>query len=94
MNIVADRSQEGGLSTVGYDDDGVRAIGSEFHIIQDGVFQNYQMAIGQAQLIGQPRSNGCAFADSWDSFPHPAHAQCLTPAEPEAVARSTISSAT
>ena len=28
MNIVADRSQEGGLSTVGYDDDGVRSIGS------------------------------------------------------------------
>jgi len=69
MNIVADRSQEGGLSTVGYDDDGVRAIGSEFHIIEDGVFKNYQMAIGQAQLIGQPRSNGCAFADSWGSFP-------------------------
>ncbi len=69
MNIVADRSQEGGLSTVGYDDDGVRAIGSEFNIIEDGIFKNYQMAIGQAQLIGQPRSNGCAFADSWSSFP-------------------------
>src|SRR3984885_6975546 len=69
MNIVADRTQEGGLSTVGYDDDGVRAIGAEFPIIEDGVFKNYQMAIGQAQLIGQPRSNGCAFADSWNSFP-------------------------
>jgi TldD protein len=69
MNIVADRSQEGGLSTVGYDDDGVRSIGTEFHIIENGIFKNYQMAIGQAQLIGQPRSNGCAFADSWDSFP-------------------------
>jgi TldD protein len=69
MTIVADRSQEGGLSTVGYDDDGVRSIGTEFNIIEKGVFKNYQMAIGQAQLIGQPRSNGCAFADSWDSFP-------------------------
>ena len=69
MNIVADRSQEGGLSTVGYDDDGVRSVGTEFNIIKNGVFVNYQMAIGQAQLIGQPRSNGCAFADSWSSFP-------------------------
>jgi TldD protein len=69
MHIVADRSQEGGLSTVGYDDDGVRSVGTEFDIIKDGIFLNYQTAIGQAQLIGQPRSNGCAFADSWGSFP-------------------------
>ena len=69
MNIVADRSQEGGLSTIGYDDDGVRSVGTEFHIIENGIFKNYQTAIGQAQLIGQERSNGCAFADSWDTFP-------------------------
>ena len=69
MNVIADRSQEGGLSTVGYDDDGVRSVGTEFPIIKDGIFMNYQTAIGQAQLIGQKRSNGCAFADSWDSFP-------------------------
>jgi TldD protein len=69
MNVVADRSQEGGLSTIGYDDDGVRSVGTEFNIIENGIFKNYQMAIGQAQLIGQPRSNGCAFADSWESFP-------------------------
>jgi len=69
MNIVADRSQEGGLATVGYDDDGVRTAGAEFPIIKDGIFVNYQMAIGQAQLIGQTKSNGCAFADSWSAFP-------------------------
>jgi len=69
MNIIADRSQEGGLSTVGYDDDGVRSAGSEFAIVKDGIFVNYQTAIGQAQLIGQKASNGCAFADSWSTFP-------------------------
>jgi len=63
MTVMADRSQAGGLSTVGYDDDGVRSIGMEFPIIKDGVFQNFQMAIGQAHLIGAERSNGCAFAD-------------------------------
>jgi TldD protein len=70
MNIVADRSQEGGLSSVAYDDDGVSWKDNEgFPIIKDGVFVNYQMAIGQAQLIGQKTSNGCAFADNWDAFP-------------------------
>ena len=68
MNVIADRTQEGGLATVGYDDDGVR-MDQEFPIIQDGIFVTYQMAIGQAQLIGQKMTNGCAFADSWNSFP-------------------------
>jgi TldD protein len=54
---------------VGYDDDGVRSVGAEFPIIQNGTFVNYQMAIGQAELIGQKASNGCAFADSWSAFP-------------------------
>ncbi len=40
-----------------------------FPIIQNGLFVNYQSAIGQAQLIGQKRSNGCAFAESWSAFP-------------------------
>ena len=69
MNVTADRSQEGGLATVGYDDDGVRSVGAEFPIIENGVFRNYQMAIGQAALIGQERSNGCAYGDSPTSFP-------------------------
>jgi len=69
ITVMADRSQEGGLSTIGYDDDGVKTTGAEFPIIQDGIFKNYQMAIGQAALIGLKQSNGCAFADSYGSFP-------------------------
>jgi TldD protein len=69
MTVMADRSQEGGLSTVAYDDDGVAAEGSEFPIVERGVFKNYQMAIGQAGYIGQQRSNGCAFADRPTAFP-------------------------
>jgi TldD protein len=69
MTIMADRSQEGGLATVAFDDDGVRTAGAEFPIIQDGIFQNYQMAIGQAQLIGRERSNGCAYCDGATAFP-------------------------
>jgi TldD protein len=69
MTVVADRSQAGGLSTVGFDDDGVRGSDAEFPIIKDGVFQNYQLAMGQAALIGRGQSNGCAYADNPGSFP-------------------------
>ena len=64
-----ERTQRDGLSTVGYDDDGVQTAGAEFPIIKNGKFMNYQMAIGQAHSIGRPKSNGCAFADSWDKYP-------------------------
>ncbi len=69
MTIVADRSQEGGLSTLGFDDDGAPSELATFPIVEHGVFRNYQMALGQAHLIGLPRSNGCAYADSPASFP-------------------------
>jgi TldD protein len=69
LNVIADRSQGGGLATVGFDDDGVKSAGAEFHIIEGGIFKNYQTAIGQAQLIGGSRSNGCAYADSPLRFP-------------------------
>src|ERR1041385_6606380 len=69
VNIVGDRTQPGGLSTIGYDDDGVRTAGAEFHIIKNGRFNDYQMSVGFAKSIGRSRSNGCAFADSWDKFP-------------------------
>ncbi|MDP9291042.1 MAG: TldD/PmbA family protein [Verrucomicrobiota bacterium] len=69
ITIRGDRSQANGLSTVAYDDDGVKTAGAEFDIIKNGKFENYQMALGQAALIGRKHSNGCAFADSYDKFP-------------------------
>lgn len=69
MTIVADRSQEGGLATIGFDDDGAPREAAEFKIVDRGVFCNYQMALGQAHLIGLARSNGCAYADSPTAFP-------------------------
>jgi TldD protein len=69
MTIVADRSQQGALSTIGYDDDGAPAALCEFPIVEKGVFRNFQMALGQAHLIGLSASNGCAYADSPTSFP-------------------------
>ena len=69
VTIVGDRTQPGGLSTIGYDDDGVRTQGAEFPIVKNGRFENYQMSVGFAKTIGRKQSNGCAFADGWNTFP-------------------------
>jgi TldD protein len=69
MTVMADRSQEGGLATVAFDDDGVKTAGNEFPIVENGVFKNYQMALGQAQYIGREASNGCAYCDRPTAFP-------------------------
>ncbi len=73
MNIQGDRSQEGALSTIGYDDDGVKP--DEFLIVKNGIFNDYQTTREQAPWLadwyarqGQPlRSHGCSYADNWGS---------------------------
>ncbi len=70
VTILADRTADNGLATVKWDDDGVLTVGKEFPIVEKGVFRNFQMALGQAALIGvEGGSNGCAYADSFDAFP-------------------------
>jgi TldD protein len=67
MNITGDRTVRHGLSTIGYDDEGVA--GQSWDIISDGLFVGYQLDRRIAHLTGQNRSNGCAFADSPSSMP-------------------------
>ena len=67
VNFVGDRILPGGLATVGYDDEGVRA--QRWHLVRDGLFVDYQTTREQAHWIGQKASNGCAHADSWASIP-------------------------
>jgi TldD protein len=67
MNIVGDRTAEHGLSTIGYDDEGVET--QSWDIVRDGRFVGYQTDRRIAHLTGQDRSNGCAFADSPSSMP-------------------------
>jgi TldD protein len=62
MHVTGDRTAEHGLSTVGWDDEGVA--GQEWDIVRDGVLVGYQVDRNMARLRGLPRSNGCAFADS------------------------------
>lgn len=67
MNVTGDRTTEHGLSTIGYDAEGVA--GQEFDIIRDGVLVGYQLNRQMAQEQGLGRSNGCAFADSAGHIP-------------------------
>jgi TldD protein len=73
MNIQGDRSQPGGLSTIGYDDEGVKP--ETFMIIKKGIFSDYQTTREQANWLkwwydktGRPtRSHGCSYAQGWQN---------------------------
>jgi TldD protein len=67
MNVTGDRVVEHGLSTIGYDDEGVA--GQSFDLISDGVLVGYQLNRQMAAEKGLGRSNGCAFADSAGHIP-------------------------
>ncbi len=67
VNMVADRTQDNGLATRGYDDDGVKT--TEWHIVKDGIFVDYQTTRDLAPLIGKDVSYACSYADSWNTFP-------------------------
>jgi TldD protein len=67
MHVTGDRQVEHGLSTVGYDDEGVAA--QTWDIIRDGVLVGYQLDRQMAHKNGFGRSNGCAFADQAGRVP-------------------------
>lgn len=67
VNFYGDRITPRGLSTVAYDDDGVKT--TKFPIVSKGVFVGYQTIRDQAHLIGEKESRGCCYADSWSSVP-------------------------
>jgi TldD protein len=69
MNVQADRTQEGSLSRVAWDDEGVPA--DQWLIVERGIFKDYQTTREQAKwiqhLTGVSRSHGCSFAESWNA---------------------------
>ena len=73
MNIQGDRSQEGTLARIGYDDEGVQP--DDFLIVRNGVLNDYQTTREQASWLKwwydsqqrPTRSHGCSYADNWSS---------------------------
>ncbi len=67
VNFKCDRTQAGGRSTMGYDDEGVPA--QDWYVVKDGILVDYLTDRETAYRLGRGSSNGCAYADSWSSVP-------------------------
>jgi TldD protein len=73
MQVQGERSTPGGLSSIGWDDEGVRP--DEYLIVKDGVLNDLQTTREQAPWLadwyrqqGKPvRSHGNSYAESWDA---------------------------
>jgi TldD protein len=63
VNFHGEKTRKGSLATCGYDDDGVKT--TEWPLVKDGVFVDYQTTRDQAHLIGRERSHGTSYAQSW-----------------------------
>ncbi|MFI5201569.1 MAG: TldD/PmbA family protein [Candidatus Kapaibacterium sp.] len=67
MNIVADKTQEGGLATVGFDDDGVPT--QSYPLITKGELVATQTTREQAKMAGETASRGESYAEGWWNIP-------------------------
>ena len=71
MQFVGERNSPGGLASVGWDEEGVKA--EEWPIIKDGIFVDYQTTREQAgwisDLTGVERSHGCSHCQTWAHIP-------------------------
>ncbi|MFK8015056.1 MAG: TldD/PmbA family protein [Gammaproteobacteria bacterium] len=65
VTLFADKTQEGSVGAVGYDDEGVPT--KRWDLVKDGVLVNYQAIRDQVHIIDQKESHGCCYADSWSS---------------------------
>ena len=63
VNFNGEKTHSGALATCGYDDDGVKT--TEWPMVENGVFVDYQTTREQAGWIGRERSHGTSYAQSW-----------------------------
>ena len=63
VNFIAEKTAPGSLATVGYDDDGVKT--TEWYLVKDGLFVDYQTTRDQAHWIGRERGYACSYGMSW-----------------------------
>ena len=65
VNLYADKTEQGSLGAVGYDDEGVPC--KRWDLVKNGVLVNYQATRDQVHMLGEKASHGCCYADSWSS---------------------------
>lgn len=69
VQLLADRTQPGGLATTAWDDEAVPA--QRWALVKDGVFVGWQTTRDLAPKIGEASSRGCLYADSYASVAFP-----------------------
>ncbi|MEI8134041.1 MAG: metallopeptidase TldD-related protein [bacterium] len=67
LNVVADRTQDGGLATCGYDDDGVAC--ESYDLIKKGELVGIQTTREQARMVKEDKSHGQSYAQGWWNVP-------------------------
>jgi TldD protein len=71
MQIEANRTEQGGCATCGWDDEAVPA--EAWPLVRDGIVVDYQTTREQAASIarwsGVTRSHGCSYAQDWSKIP-------------------------
>lgn len=67
VNFIIDGTVPGGLATVGFDDDGVRA--GRYYLVKDGQFVGYQTNRELGHITGENFSRGCNRATGFDALP-------------------------
>ncbi|MCX7702670.1 MAG: TldD/PmbA family protein [Planctomycetota bacterium] len=67
VNLVIDGTIPGGLATVGFDDEGVRA--GRYYLVKNGLFVGYKTNRELAHIVGEKRSRGCCRADGYSNLP-------------------------
>ena len=73
FNVTADKTDPGGLGTIGYDDDGVKT--TKFPIVRDGILVGLQTNRETAHYINEKESRGCTFGELVARLSVPAHAE-------------------
>ncbi|MBD3370603.1 TldD/PmbA family protein [Candidatus Fermentibacteria bacterium] len=66
VNLLADNTIPYGLASWGWDDDGVP--GQKWHVVKEGVFQEFGSVRETAALIGRKSSRGCCRAQDFSHF--------------------------
>ncbi|HET6583526.1 MAG TPA: TldD/PmbA family protein, partial [Nannocystaceae bacterium] len=67
VGIVADRTQPGGLATVGWDDECVAS--QRWDLVRGGKFVGWQTTREQAAWIGEAASRGCSYGQGYGGVP-------------------------
>lgn len=67
VDLVADRTQPGGLATTAWDDEAVPS--QRWDLVRKGTFVGWQTTRDLAGAINEPTSRGCLYADGYASVP-------------------------